>query len=204
MTTQIRLAALFAISALLGLPAMAADAPSTERLEHCVEISDNAARLACYDAAMARAQSSATEIADSEGKIDAAEPLSAAAPPDLGDDYVVLKKEEAEELRRRAGVDDDFVLLPKEEAEELRRRADADERAVKREPYESQIVRVFTTGYNTRNVELENGETWREMKDAAGTKPRRGETARLAPASLGSWTVQYGGRSAKFKVKRVR
>ena len=94
--------------------------------------------------------------------------------------------------------------MSRAEADELRRRAGADERALKREPYESKIVRIFTTGYNTRNIELENGETWRELKDAVGKKPRKGEIARLTTASLGSWTIQYGGRSAKFNAKRTK
>ena len=192
------------ISLLLGLPAMAADAPAPGLLAQCVEISNDAKRLACFDAAMTSTRAANAESSANMGEDKAASTPSSAAPQDVGDDYVVLKKEEAEELRRRAGVDDDYVVLPKDEAEELRRRADADKRAVKREPYESVIVRIFTTGYNTRNVVLENGETWRETRDAAGIDPRRGDAVRIAPGALGSWTIQYGGRKAKFKAKRVR
>ena len=186
------------------------DGSIVDALRSCAEIGDNENRLSCFDA-LAATTAPIPEETITLSKSSTAPPVSetdtlpsSATPQDVGDDYVVLKKEEAEELRRRAGVDDDYVVLPKDEAEELRRRADADKRAVKREPYESVIVRIFTTGYNTRNVVLENGETWRELKDAAGKKPRRGEKVRIAPATLGSWTVQYGGRSAKFKAKRIR
>lgn len=98
---------------------------------------------------------------------------------------------------------DDYVVLSKKDAAELRRKAGERDREVNREAYESKIVRIFMTGYKLRNVELANGETWRELTAAVGTKPRKGDIARITPGILGSWTVQYGDRDAKFKVKRV-
>ena len=189
------LASLVTTVGVLSLPAGAA-AQQLDDLEACTAIANDADRLACFDAAMAgrmAADKPATSTAQAEtGTMTPPAPVAAApsqpAPP----------------AAAPTAPSDDFVVMSRAEADELRRRAGADERALKREPYESKIVRVFKTGYNTRNIELENGETWRELKDAVGKKPRKGEIARLTPASLGSWTIQYGGRSAKFKAKRTR
>ncbi len=187
---QKRLLSLFAISSMFVTPVFAADAPQADRLAECAAINDNAARLACFDATMAGRSGAVEETAPESvenGELAAsAAPAPAVAPPAPSEDYVLLPKADAEELA------------------ELRRKAGVKEREESREAYESKIVRVFTTGYKVRNVELENGETWRELAAAVGAKPRRGESARLAPGMLGSWTVQYGERSSKFKVKRVR
>ncbi len=160
--------------------------------EACANLTDNADRLACFDAAMssrnanapqpAPVQKSAADVSAPTAPASAPTPPVAAAPPAPGDDYVVLSKAEAEDLRRKAGERD---------------------REVQRVAYESKIVRVFTTGYKIRNVQLENGEVWREFAAAVGAKPRAGDIARITPGILGSWTVQYGKRDAKYKVKRV-
>ena len=162
--------------------------------EACAGLTDNADRLACFDTVMANRNavpdtpSAAPAQQSSTGAVAppapaAPAPATAAAPPVApSDDYVVLSKKDAAELRRKAGERD---------------------REVKREAYDSKIVRVFTTGYKVRNVQLANGETWRELTAAVGTKPRKGDVARITPGILGSWTVQYGDRDAKFKVKRV-
>jgi|GEM_PF-5483260 len=192
-TRAIALAAVLGVAC--GFAAQPAIAQQNSDLEACVAIADNVDRLACFDAAMAR-----RAAAVASGESAPAAPTAPAAPRTAAP---AQPSAPVQPGQPPAPPSDDYVVLPRAEAEELRRRAGADERALKREPYESEIVRVFITGYNTRNVELENGEVWRELKDAVGMKPRAGQSARLAPASVGSWTIQYGGRSAKFKVRRT-
>ena len=168
-------------------------APAQDPFEACAALTDSADRLACVDAAMANrnaapaspgpaTQSAAAPVAPAAPTAAPTSPTAATPPAPPSDDYVVLSKKDAAELRRKAGERD---------------------REVTREAYESKIVRVFTTGYKVRNVQLANGETWRELTAAVGAKPRKGDIARITPGILGSWTVQYGDRDAKFKVKRV-
>jgi hypothetical protein len=177
--------------------ALGAQAHAQDPYARCADITDNAERLDCYDA-LARPNADApsdepTRLADD---IAAAETIDAPPAPDPA-----IAASEA------TAPSEDFVVLPRAEAEQLRRKAraaDENERREKREPYESEIVRVFTTGYGVINVALENGEVWRQLQKTGGRKPRVGDRARLAPASLGSWTVRYGSSGAKVKVKRVR
>ncbi len=183
------------LATLVSVPCAQALAEPIERsgaFERCAAIADNTKRLECFDA-LSRPDGPPA-IADAAEEPQATD----------GDLIADTAPAEAAAVSPPAPPSDDFVVLPRAEAEALRRKAEDAEREEKREPYESEIVRVFITGYNVVNVVLANGETWRHLAKTAGRKPRAGENARLAPASLGSWTIRYGDRSARTKVKRVR
>jgi hypothetical protein len=163
-------------AALLLLPASAAlgqartEAPARpelfEALVRCRSLTDDAARLQCFDNAAAALQAAAERR-----------------------DVVVVDRAQVRESRRRlfglalprlpifGGRDDD-----EEEEEEIN-------------SIESNIVSAQQFGYGRWIVRLEDGSTWAQTDDnVIAARPRAGQPVRVNRGALGSYMMRVNGQ----------
>jgi hypothetical protein len=136
-----------------------------EALVRCRTITEDAARLQCFDAAAAALQT-ATERRE----------------------VVVVDRQQVRESRRRLfglalprlpifGGDDD----------------DDDEDEV--DHIESNIVSAYQFGYGRWAVRLEDGSTWMQTDDnPIAARPRAGQTVRVNRGALGSYMMRVNGQ----------
>ncbi len=171
---EIFTAVLTLAAGLSALAATAADEPAG-----CRDIPDDVARLACYDAAFARATPAADPVPPAAtGKAAPA----AIAPPS--------PQPTPEELFGRDAV----------AAEALVREAAGIGRV---EAIESTISSVTATAYGKQVVTLGNGQAWTQI-DSAAVKLGPGDAVTIRRAALGSYLLIPGNGGRSMRVTRSR
>ena len=158
---------------IVGGPAIAQESSaSTAAVYACVELEDDAERLACYDSAVGRLQQ-----AEEAGEL------------------TTVSREDIEEVRRESfGLS--LPSLPRLALPSL----GGDDEELNRVTVA--VDRVRADAYGKAIVTLENGQVWRQIDDTRVLAIRRGaEMAEIRRASLGSFKMKLdNGRS--FRAKR--
>lgn len=143
-------------------------------LEGCRDIRDDGARLACYDAASARAAPPPA----------AAPALAPPTPPPAA------PQPTPEDLFGRDAVTSEAMV----------REAAGIERP---ESLDGVIARVTTTAYGKRVVTLGNGQVWTQT-DSVALKLEPGDTVTIRRAALGSYLLGPRGGGHSMRVTRNR
>jgi len=176
-----------------GLIASAAILPSTAsgqtpdvlaKLYECKALTDNAARLNCYDAAAGR-----VEAAQQTGEL------------------VAIDREAAEEIQR-----DSFGFnIPSLPKISLFNRANKDKKdapSAKADFDEVVFPIKSVRKMNNGRVKfyLENGQVWQQTQDKRVPKIRSGQTysLQIKKAALGSFMGRVNGKGSGIRIKRVK
>jgi hypothetical protein len=155
-------------------PGIAFAAGSEAAFMACASERDDARRLACFDAAAARARLQPAKAAAA-----AAEPATLAAAP-------TLTKEE------KFGLRGDLKQEKVKQAPEL----------AELESLSGKVTRVAAKPHGQLIVTLDNGQTWTEIQTNSGLRVKVGDQVTVKSGALGSYSLVANGRSSK--VTRVR
>lgn len=144
-----------------------------EALVECRAISDDAARLRCFDTAVTALQNAADRR-----------------------DLVVVDRAQVRESRRRL-----FGLaIPRLPV--FGGGNDADEEEEEIRSIESPVARAYQAGYGRWVVTLEDGSTWAQVDNQPiASRPRRGDAVRVQRAALGTFMMRVAGQPA-VRVRR--
>lgn len=141
----------------------------------CAAMSDDAQRLACFDATFADQRVVRAE--EAERRIEEAR---------LAEQRAIEEARAAEE-RRIA----EFGMHNDEEEEEM--------------TITSAVVDVFTDGLGNRLITLENGQMWREVNGSSmRASPRAGWIAEVERHWSGAYTMRFEGRRGFIRMDRYR
>ncbi|MEM1105824.1 MAG: hypothetical protein AAGH87_05490 [Pseudomonadota bacterium] len=162
-------------AAFLPAAALADDAVSTDALYACAETADDAARLACYDAAVGRLQE-----AEAAGEI------------------TTVTREEVEEVQRGTFG----FSLPSFSALALPRLGGDDDDDGQIDSIVSPVAKIERNAFDMAVVTLENGQVWRQTEGRM-MSIRGVEEAEVLRAALGSFKMKLDGGRA-FRVRRVQ
>jgi hypothetical protein len=158
-------------------PALAAGQPAQAGFMDCASEQDDARRLACFDAAVARARTQPTVAADAPS----AAPAAAAAAT------VPLSKEE------RFGLRGDLKEEKAKKAPEL----------TELQELHATVTKVAAKPHGELVLSLDNGQVWYEIQANSGIRVKTGDRVTIKSGALGSYSVVApNGRSSK--VTRVR
>ncbi|MEL6567340.1 MAG: hypothetical protein AAFQ22_02905 [Pseudomonadota bacterium] len=160
---------------LAGIAQAETDEASTAAIYACADTSDDAARLACYDAAVGR-----LKAAEEAGEI------------------TTITREEVENVQR-----DTFGLsLPSLPAIAMPRFGGDPDNDGQLDTITSRVTDIRRNSYDYVVVTLENGQIWRQTE--GGRFSLRGiEEAEIRRAALGSFKMKLDGGRA-FRVKRIQ
>jgi len=176
MNTPRALALIFTTAALSGLPAQAEDEPaSTAEIYACAETRDDAARLACYDAAVGRFRA-----AEEAGEV------------------TTITREAVEQVQR-----DTFGLsFPSLPAIAIPRLGSSEADDGQLDSIVVAVTDIERNAYDKAVITLENGQVW--LQTDGGMFSLRGiEEAEIRRAALGSFKMKLDGGRA-FRVRRLR
>jgi hypothetical protein len=164
----------------LALAALAAQAASSDAPQRCAEISDDFARLACYDAIFRKPAASAASTAA---------PAAAVAPAAGGTVAASVA----------ASPEADFGLT------EAAKRARDPQKAQQEVPESitSAVAAVGRRPAGELTVTLENGQVWTQVMVDQRARVAVGDTVTIKKAALGSHLLVTQGRYAT-RVQRVK
>jgi hypothetical protein len=171
-----------------AMPSHAADS-----IAHCVGIDDDAARLACFDAATGRAGRSTSQRPDASA-VPAAQTTSQRAPGQLAATGPGLAEAAPTQARTPAQTTAEFGLSAAALAKDQR--------------LKSITATVQAVGQSSHvgrwTVTLDNGQVW-EQRESGSTaqRPRPGDRVTIEQASFGSYLLTAPGRGSN-RVRRIR
>ena len=171
------LALLLAATASTAVNAQPRDGEAlTAPFNACGAIVDNAARLACFDAALAalpRAQEAAAERSEAEIIASFGLPSGETAAPGPS-----------------AEVDPATTLVRDEDGKLA---------------ISSRVADVLTATGRLPVILLENGQLWRQGgQSGRGLRPRAGLVATVTPSGFGGYRMRFEGRTGFLSVTRIR
>jgi hypothetical protein len=151
-----------------------------EELRACRDLTDDQARLACYDAAVDRNRKSADAGPEPSAENAAG---SAAAEP-----AVTAASLSQEELFGRTSKE---IELSVEEAT-------GSERI---DSLSATVTRLRKYGYDKVLITLDNGQVWKQI-DASSLRLRVGDTVDIERAALGSFMLRKQGNNRRMRISR--
>jgi len=151
-----------------------------EELRVCRDLTDDHARLACYDAAVDRSRKSADPgpepSAENTAGSTAAEPAATAASLSQEDLFGKTSKEIERSVEQATGGE----------------RIDS---------LSATVTRLRKFGYDKVLITLENGQLWKQI-DASSLRLRVGDTVEIERAALGSFILRKPGNRRWMRVSR--
>ena len=139
----------------------------------CAEISEDAARLACYDDAAGRVRRAQTE-----GSL------------------VAVDRAQVQEMQRES-----FGFSLPSIANLLPQRADG--QSDEPESVELQVTEVIAHGNGNHTFVMADGQRWTQVEGQRATNVRAGDTIRIRRAAMGSFLLQPSRGGAAHRVRRV-
>lgn len=146
------------------------------KLVSCAGETDNAKRLACYDAAVATISVEAKAATDKR----AAEAAVLAVEKAKVDEAAKQAAFGAERLNRGKTPADSFTRL------------------------DAKVAEVLTATDGMAVILLDNGQLWRQTTGMALPPVRTGDAAIITVGAMGSFQIELVRQRREFKVKRVR
>ncbi len=182
----------------------------------CRDIEDDAERLACYDR-LAAAEEAAEEEAQSIRTGPREAERSAATEPVNADETVAEPVAELEAAREPADARDAVAAAQESAATSVRtpakrrgffRRALASVKLPNAKPREvvasGKVVRVRVLVLGNVEVELDDGQVWREVEREIRTGHRVGDTVAISRGQLGTFNLDNQRTGRRTKVGRVQ
>jgi hypothetical protein len=167
----------------------------TEAFTRCAGIEADAARLACYDSAVA------TLGAEQARAVEARRQAAAAAKAKADAEALALAqaqakaKAEAEEKAKVTAFGQDSMPA------EQRRETVQAERA---EKLEGKLTEVLTDPLGKLILVLDNGQMWRQTEQYLGPTVRSGEGYRISRGMMGGYMMSLPRMGRSFRVARYR
>jgi hypothetical protein len=151
-----------------------------EELHACRDVTDDQARLACYDAVVDRSGKG-----EDRGREPSAAKATAAAPAEPAVAEVNLSQED---------------LFGKSSKEVERAVAEAtDTEHV--DSLSATVTRLQKFGYDRVLITLDNGQVWKQI-DVSSLRLRVGDTVEIERAALGSFMLRKEGNNRRMRVSR--
>lgn len=170
---------LFATSLAFLALTLPAEAPA-EELRTCRDLTDDRARLACYDAVVDRGRKG-----EDRGPDSITEKVTAAAPAEPGATEVNLSQE-------------DLFGKSSKEVERAVAKATETERI---DSLSATVTRLQEYGYDKVLITLDNGQVWKQI-DVSSLRLRVGDTVDIERAALGSFMLRKQGNNRRMRVSR--
>lgn len=161
---------------LTGAPAAAQTPPRAEALERlyaCASISEDAARLACYDEATGRLQS-----AQNAG------------------DLVAVDREQVQQIQRES-----FGFSLATIANLLPQREDGGDDGP--QFVELEVANIIAHGNGAHTFVMADGQRWTQVEAQRATNVRAGDTIRIRRGAIGSFLLVPSRGGAAHRVRRV-
>lgn len=178
---------------LLTLPGTAAIAdPLQDELRVCRGLADDAARLACYDAAVDRSRN------NSAGRPAAAsQQATAAAPAEPAPTVIAATAAGAAATTSQIDQEDLFG----KSGDELQRTVEAATGSEQLDNLTATVTKLQKFGYDKVLITLDNGQVWKQV-DASSLRLRVGDAVDIERASLGSFMLRKQGSKRSMRVSR--
>ena len=171
--------------ALSAAPAVAEDLSAT--ISTCANVSDDRARLACYDGLAARTNAAARLPITKPALPPVPQaPVATVAPPAPPTPVTKTNTFGAETIRKGD--------TPEERAQEV-------------DEIKAKVVTADFSPTNRFTVTLDNGQVWRQIEADSGKARLHksgGDTVEISRGMLGSYNLVIDGVNLLFKVRRVR
>ncbi len=178
---------------LLALPGMAAIAdPLQDELGVCRGLTDDEARLECYDAAVDRSKTS--------GAGSPAAATAAAAAPASAEPAPSATAAVATSAAGTTNQIDQEDLFGKS-SEDVQRTVEAATGAERLDSLTATVTKLQKLGYDKVLITLDNGQVWKQV-DASSLRLRVGDAVDIERASLGSFMLRKQGSKRSMRVSR--
>ena len=173
---------------LLALPGTSAIAdPLQDELGVCRSLTDDKARLICYDAAVDRSRNSS-----------AGSPAS--APPQAPAPAPAATAAAAAGAAGTANQIDQEDLFGKS-GDELQRTVEAATGSEQMDNLSATVTKLHKFNYDRVLITLDNGQVWKQV-DASSLRLRVGDAVNIERASLGSFMLRKQGSKRSMRVSR--
>lgn len=180
---------------MFALPGAAAIAdPLQDELRVCRGLTDDEARLICYDAAVDRSRNK------SAGRSAAAPPPAPAPAPIAAGTAPAAAAATAASAAGTASQIDQEDLFGKS-GDELQRTVEAATGAESIDSLSATVAKLHKYNYDRVLITLDNGQVWKQV-DASSLRLRVGDAVDIERAALGSFMLRKQGSKRSMRVSR--